>query len=73
MGARPVQGTAGPLSFAWDAQSVEFVPSSGGLRLRIRGTDGKGFESTEITSVTTHEIDEEPWPPRAEDEHTVAV
>lgn len=58
VGTQAVRGTDGPVSFAWDADRVELVPSSNGLRLRIRSSDGQGFESTEIVGVTEHEIDE---------------
>ncbi len=56
LGSGPVRGTVGPLSFAWDAESVEFVPTASGLKLRIRGADGQGFESTEIVHITEHEL-----------------
>lgn len=56
VGAAPVRGTEGPYSFAWDADAVEFIPAKDGLRLRIRDVDGRGFESTEIISIATHEL-----------------
>jgi hypothetical protein len=56
VGAAPVRGTRGPQSFAWDADAVEFIPGNNGLRLRIRDADGRGFESTEIINITTHEL-----------------
>jgi hypothetical protein len=56
VGAAPVRGTYGPHSFAWDADAVEFVAGNEGLRLRIRDTDGRGFESTEIISIAMHEM-----------------
>jgi hypothetical protein len=56
VGAAPVRGTESPHSLAWDADAVELVPGKGGLRLRIRDSDGRGFESTEIISVASHEL-----------------
>lgn len=72
VGARAVRGTDGPVSFAWDADSVELVPSTNGLRLRIRSSDGKGFESTEIVGITEHEINDV-VPASDEEDSTVGV
>ena len=59
VGTQAVRGIDSPVSFAWDADRVEFVPGANGLRLRIRSSDGQGFESTEIVGITEHEIDGE--------------
>jgi len=73
VGAGPVRGTTGPLSFAWDVETVEFVATTEGLRLRIRDTDGRGFESTEIVRITEHELSDRPAWDDSEDATVVTM
>ncbi len=51
VGSRPVRGTIGPLSFAWEVDRVELTPATDGVRLRVSTADGSGFETTEVVHI----------------------